>query len=732
MSVATKPRVQKSATKRSVDPKKLDSTLPQKPPLKQSLHKVIDGMRPLVEPFGWTVDHRALSEMTDKHLKEIELWLQIASDEDPLTPEVFWRAVEIPYDQQIFSSVNNVRAVVSIVLNSRDSFGSVLDMAPFRIVNLFTESIPQNGVNTFAGAVFAETDPFCVWFGRKAAKQPDLSGEPGASAIASLFRRSRLPAPMATEMPGKCRICGYKAEDSQQPGGDGSVNRRGWLRVDLCQQCGPQRENRQATAELRTVAVDQIVPAQANHRKIFDQTELEQLADSIRQHGILQPLLLRPRPDAFPPFEIVAGERRWRAAQLVGLHDVPAQIVELGGLQASLAMLEENIRRVDLSPIERAYAIRTLMGEHRLTQQEVGKIIGVRQGQVSNELRLLNLPAVWQERLENREIAPTLVRPLLPYCDIPGLLESISIDVDEGETLDEFEIRERLKLAIKSNSRSMQFDENWMPFSDPNPKRRHFKKCSAADKQALKPRTIELLNVWEGQERTFELEVFDRLNAKPLAERQALYEAEQSRRKKASGNTRRKKASGNNGKKIPAEQPSRLIESECDLRIAVCNQLRSALADALQGSRDKANVLRVCLTMLTCQEGELHDELLGTRAFSTEMVQPVLDKLSGTSCEMQELLRSACVAVLRTEFGPIQAVDCHLYADALGADLLESWTPNRDVLDSLTDAGLRECLKSVELADVNRAENIKNLQAMWQQGFVPDFLIPFVGRPGKD
>ena len=133
-----------------------------------------------------------------------------------------------------------------------------------------------------------------------------------------------------------------------------------------------------------------IVPHKNNPRKMFDQDALQELAESIRTHGILQPLVVRKDG---PAYEIIAGERRYRAAQLAGLARVPVVIrEEADERQLAELRLIENIQRADLNPIEVAEAYRTLLEEHGLTQEDLARRLGKDRSSVSNSIRLLTLP----------------------------------------------------------------------------------------------------------------------------------------------------------------------------------------------------------------------------------------------------------------------------------------------------------------------------------------------------
>jgi ParB family chromosome partitioning protein len=143
-------------------------------------------------------------------------------------------------------------------------------------------------------------------------------------------------------------------------------------------------------AELREVAVDLIRPNPAQPRKRFDDDAMQALAGSLAEQGVLQPVLLRPRPGGL--YELVAGERRWRAAQLAGLQTMPA-LVQRREDSASLEVaLVENMAREDLNPIEEARAVAALVEELELTREEVGRRVGRSRVAISNLLRLLDLP----------------------------------------------------------------------------------------------------------------------------------------------------------------------------------------------------------------------------------------------------------------------------------------------------------------------------------------------------
>lgn len=142
----------------------------------------------------------------------------------------------------------------------------------------------------------------------------------------------------------------------------------------------------------RTLPVDQIHPGRYQPRRNFDADSLADLARSIREKGVLQPLLVRVHPNLANAYELVAGERRWRASQQAGLHEVPVVIRDLSDCDALEIALVENLQRQDLSPIEEAEAFARLMEEFRHTQEDLAKAVGKSRSHIANTLRLLALP----------------------------------------------------------------------------------------------------------------------------------------------------------------------------------------------------------------------------------------------------------------------------------------------------------------------------------------------------
>ena len=166
-----------------------------------------------------------------------------------------------------------------------------------------------------------------------------------------------------------------------------------------------------AAVETHTLPIQNVEPNPLQPRKVFDEEELQTLSESIAEHGIIQPLAVRPAGDGF--YQIIAGERRWRAARMAGLHEVPVLILDVDDRTVMEMALIENLQRQDLNPIEEANGYKTLMEEYGLTQEETASRVGKSRPAVTNSLRLLSLPLSLQEMLSEGLISPGHARAIL-------------------------------------------------------------------------------------------------------------------------------------------------------------------------------------------------------------------------------------------------------------------------------------------------------------------------------
>ncbi|HEY2539819.1 MAG TPA: ParB/RepB/Spo0J family partition protein [Stellaceae bacterium] len=178
-------------------------------------------------------------------------------------------------------------------------------------------------------------------------------------------------------------------------------------------------------ASARRVPIEEIRPSPLQPRRRFAEAGLEALAQSIREKGILQPLLVRPVGNGEAAFELVAGERRWRAAQRVGVHEVPVVVRALADCEALEIAIVENLQREDLGPLEEAEAYKRLVSEFGRTQAGLAEAVGKSRSHVANTLRLLSLPAPVRRRLDDGELSAGHARALLAATDPTRLADEV-------------------------------------------------------------------------------------------------------------------------------------------------------------------------------------------------------------------------------------------------------------------------------------------------------------------
>lgn len=176
---------------------------------------------------------------------------------------------------------------------------------------------------------------------------------------------------------------------------------------------------------LRTVALEALRPGAFNPRTVFEPEELKRLAESIKARGLVQPIIVRPASGPGGGYEIVAGERRWRAAQLAALHDVPVIVRDISDSQALEIAIIENVQRTDLNAIEEASGYRRLIDAHGYTQDDVAGIVGKSRSHLANMLRLLKLPRSVQELLRQGALSAGHARPLVGRDDAEQLAREI-------------------------------------------------------------------------------------------------------------------------------------------------------------------------------------------------------------------------------------------------------------------------------------------------------------------
>ena len=189
----------------------------------------------------------------------------------------------------------------------------------------------------------------------------------------------------------------------------------------------------------RELPVYKVEPNPDQPRREFDEVELQALSDSISVHGVIQPLTVREMPNGY--FQIIAGERRWRAARMAGLSDVPVVVIEADDKKAMELALIENLQRQDLNPVEEALGYQTLMEEYGLTQEDTAQQVGKSRSAVANTLRLLALTPEVLELLKTGEITAGHARAILSLKSEKKQIEAarkimtLSLSVRQAETL---------------------------------------------------------------------------------------------------------------------------------------------------------------------------------------------------------------------------------------------------------------------------------------------------------
>jgi ParB family chromosome partitioning protein len=187
---------------------------------------------------------------------------------------------------------------------------------------------------------------------------------------------------------------------------------------------------------LRRVPIELLRANPSNPRKVFDDVAIEELADSLKEKGMLQPIVVRERPGASDCYEIVAGERRWRAAQRAALHAVPVIVIDASDKEALEIAIIENVQRSDLNPLEESEGYAQLLRDYHYTQADLAKIIGKSRSHVANTLRLANLPDVVKQMVNAGRLSAGHARALLGTADPERIANKI---VSEGLTVREAE-----------------------------------------------------------------------------------------------------------------------------------------------------------------------------------------------------------------------------------------------------------------------------------------------------
>ena len=210
-----------------------------------------------------------------------------------------------------------------------------------------------------------------------------------------------------------------------------------------------------------TLPLDEIIPNRDQPRKQFDDAALADLSDSIAQHGVLQPLLVRPMPDG--SYQLVAGERRWRASRMAGLTEVPVVIRDMNEQEAAELALIENLQREDLNPMEEAIGYRTLMDNYGMTQEQAAQVVNKSRPAVANALRLLQLPEEVTDLVSAGTLSAGHARTVLSFEGAEAQIAAAKQAVAKGLSVRELEkmakAAKRTPRVPKVSARDSFYDE---------------------------------------------------------------------------------------------------------------------------------------------------------------------------------------------------------------------------------------------------------------------------------
>lgn len=251
-----------------------------------------------------------------------------------------------------------------------------------------------------------------------------------------------------------------------------------------------------------TLSINEIEPNRDQPRKFFDEEALSELSESIALHGVIQPLLVRPISDG--GYQLIAGERRWRASRMAGLTQVPVVIKEMTDSEAMELALIENLQREDLNPVEEAEGYKLLMDTYSLTQEQAAERVGKSRPAVANALRLLVLPKKVIELLKENKLSSGHARALIPLKDEKVILELCQEIINRDLSVRETERTVKSLLSPKKEK------------ADKKPKKRdpYFDECELSIREVLGRKAS--INVAKGDKGTIEIEFFGKDDLKKI------------------------------------------------------------------------------------------------------------------------------------------------------------------------------------------------------------------------
>lgn len=209
-------------------------------------------------------------------------------------------------------------------------------------------------------------------------------------------------------------------------------------------------DNAFESKDIKTLRMSEIEPNKSQPRTVFDEENIKGLAESIKEHGLIQPIVVRPLPNGIT-YQIIAGERRWRACKLLKMEEVPVIIRETDELEAAQLAIVENVQRADLNPVEEAMAYRALMDKYGMTQDRLAEVMGKSRPYIANLTRLLSLPEEALSALSNGEISVGHAKVLLSIEDKDSLIYALNTIISE-----KLSVRQTEKLAAELSKEDVE------------------------------------------------------------------------------------------------------------------------------------------------------------------------------------------------------------------------------------------------------------------------------------
>lgn len=267
-------------------------------------------------------------------------------------------------------------------------------------------------------------------------------------------------------------------------------------------------DNGGETVGSQTLRLSEIEPNRKQPRQNFDEAAIAELADSIRQHGLIQPIVVRPIGAGY---QIVAGERRWRACRMLGMSEVPVIVKDFDDNETAQIALIENIQREDLNPIEEALAYRSLMEDYKMTQEELSKAVGKSRSGIANAVRLLNLPEEIVEMLKKRELST-------------GQAKAIAAADSENEMLELARLAAAGKITVRGIEKAVAAKEEERSNAEPEEETAEFRSNMSFIKEMQLSLENHLarkvkISTKNGEKGTIVIDFYDRDELKELAEK---------------------------------------------------------------------------------------------------------------------------------------------------------------------------------------------------------------------